>query len=320
MNFNELKSKLFDIAIIFVSFAMLFSVVTTIAFALRSQSNKIQVQQSTSAAESSSDFSTETQSHTETTTQETTTQETTTETKTETTTEKVTTPPTTSSIPDDPNKGPVIPEIIDGKGKTVYLTFDDGPSIYTKQVLDVLDSYGVKATFFVVNGKQNYLMKDIVNRGHQIGLHAYVHKYEVVYQSEQTYFDDLNKISEVVKAETGVDSRLIRFPGGGSNVISKKYSKGLMTKLTASVADKGYYYFDWNCTNGDAEGAKTISDQLKFCSKFPRSANNIIVLMHDNKKLTLESLPYIIEYYRDCGMEFGVLTPETPPAHHPIYN
>ncbi len=317
MNFNPEKlSKIYNIIIIVVSFAMLFSVVTGIAFSLRNQSIKMQVQQSTSAVNSTSDFSAETQSQTQTTTEVPSTEEST----TETTTESTTAPPVTEPPTQKPDKGPVIPPIVDAKGKTVYLTFDDGPSIYTKQILDVLDKYGVKATFFVVNGKQNHLMKDIVDRGHQIGLHAYVHKYEVVYQSEQAYFDDLNKINEVVKAETGVETKLIRFPGGGSNVISKKYSKGLMTKLTASVTEKGYYYFDWNCTNGDAEGAKTVSDQLFFCSKFPRSANNIIVLMHDNKKLTLDSLPYIIEYYKACGMEFGILTPETPPAHHPVHN
>ena len=319
MNFNGLKPKLFDIAIIVVSFAMLFSVVTTIAFGLRSSTNKIEVQQSTSAVETSmSSTTTETTEKPSETTQPT-TEESTTQ---ETTTEEPTVPPTTEPVskePDNPNEI-VIPEIVDAKGKTVYLTFDDGPSIYTKQILDVLDRYGVKATFFVVNGKQNYLMKDIVNRGHQIGLHAYVHKYDVVYASEEAYFNDLNKINEVVKTETGVETKLIRFPGGGSNVISKKYEKGLMTKLTKSVADKGYYYFDWNCTNGDAEGAKTISDQLRYCSKVPRGAQNIIVLMHDNKKLTAQSLPYIIEYYQACGMEFGVLTPETPPAHHPVYN
>lgn len=319
MDFSKTKSKIFDITIIVVSFAMLFSVVTTIAFGLRSSTNKIEVQQSTSAVETSmSSTTTETTEKPSETTQPT-TEESTTQ---ETTTEEPTVPPTTEPVskePDNPNEI-VIPEIVDAKGKTVYLTFDDGPSIYTKQILDVLDKYGVKATFFVVNGKQNYLMKEIVNRGHQIGLHAYVHKYDVVYQSEQAYFNDLNKINEVVKTETGVETKLIRFPGGGSNAISKKYEKGLMTKLTKSVTDKGYYYFDWNCTNGDAEGAKTISDQLRYCSKFPRGAQNIIVLMHDNKKLTAQSLPYIIEYYQACGMEFGVLTPETPPAHHPVYN
>ena len=316
MNFNpENKSKLFNIAIIVVSFVLLFSVVTGIAFGLRTGTNNVQVEKSTSSTESSTILPSQTESQTQPTTEESTTEETTTETTTEATTEPKPTEP-----PRDLNKDPIIPEIIPSAGKTVYLTFDDGPSIYTEQILDTLDKYGVKATFFVVNGKQNYLMKEIVDRGHQIGLHTYTHKYDVLYKSEEAYYEDLNKINEVVKAETGVETKLIRFPGGGSNVISKKYSKGLMTKLTASVVENGYYYYDWNCTNGDAESAKTVTDQLRYCSKFPRSANEIVVLMHDNKKLTADSLPYIIEYYKACGMEFGVLTPEVTGAHHPIYN
>lgn len=311
----ENKSKLFNIAIIAVSFVMLFSVVTGIAFGLRTGTNNVQVEQSSSSTENPTGSSTQTESQTESTTEESSTEESTSEKSTERPTEPKPTEP-----PRDLNKDPIIPPIVDAKGKTVYLTFDDGPSIYTKEILDTLDKYGVKATFFVVNGKQNHLMKEIVNRGHQIGLHTYTHRYDILYKSEQAYYDDLNKINEVVKNETGVETKLIRFPGGSSNAISKKYSKGLMTKLTASVVENGYYYYDWNCTNGDAEGAKTVTDQLRYCSKFPRSANEIVVLMHDNKKLTAQSLPYIIEYYKACGMEFGILTPEVTGAHHPVHN
>lgn len=312
---SENKSKLFNIAIIAVSFVMLFSVVTGIAFGLRTGTNNVQVEQSSSSTENPTSSSTQTESQTESTTEESSTEESTSEKSTEIPTEPKPTEP-----PRDLNKDPIIPPIVDAKGKTVYLTFDDGPSIYTKEILDTLDKYGVKATFFVVNGKQNHLMKEIVNRGHQIGLHTYTHRYDILYKSEQAYYDDLNKINEVVKNETGVETKLIRFPGGSSNAISKKYSKGLMTKLTASVVENGYYYYDWNCTNGDAEGAKTVTDQLRYCSKFPRSANEIVVLMHDNKKLTAQSLPYIIEYYKACGMEFGILTPEVTGAHHPVHN
>lgn len=311
----ENKSKLFNIAIIAVSFVMLFSVVTGIAFGLRTGTNNVQVEQSSSSTENPTSSSTQTESQTESTTEESSTEESTSEKSTERPTEPKPTEP-----PRDLNKDPIIPPIVDAKGKTVYLTFDDGPSIYTKEILDTLDKYGVKATFFVVNGKQNHLMKEIVNRGHQIGLHTYTHRYDILYKSEQAYYDDLNKINEVVKNETGVETKLIRFPGGSSNAISKNYSKGLMTKLTVSVVENGYYYYDWNCTNGDAEGAKTVTDQLRYCSKFPRSANEIVVLMHDNKKLTAQSLPYIIEYYKACGMEFGILTPEVTGAHHPVHN
>ncbi len=212
------------------------------------------------------------------------------------------------------------PKPIPSKGKTVYLTFDDGPSPYTLKILDILDEYGVKATFFVVNGKRNSVMKDIVKRGHAIGLHTYSHDYSKVYASDEAYFEDLQKISAVVKNEIGVETKIMRFPGGSSNSISKKYSKGIMTRLTKSVVEKGYTYFDWNCSNGDADGADTVMKQLVFCSQFPKSAKNIVVLMHDTKKVTMEALPKIIEYYKSCEMEFGVLTPTTEVKNHPVFN
>ncbi|MBQ8766236.1 MAG: polysaccharide deacetylase family protein [Clostridia bacterium] len=214
----------------------------------------------------------------------------------------------------------VLPEPIPAKGKTVYLTFDDGPSIYTDEVLDILDKYGVKATFFVVNGKNNHIMKEIVDRGHTIGLHCYRHVYSEIYASDEAYFEDLQKIHDVVKKETGVDADIIRFPGGGSNTISKKYSKGIMTRLTASVVEKGYTYFDWNCYNGDADGANTVEKQLNNIAQFPRGAKNIVVLMHDNKEATIKSLPKIIEYFQSCEMTFGVLTKDTEYTNHPVYN
>lgn len=209
---------------------------------------------------------------------------------------------------------------VPSSGKTVYLTFDDGPSQYTPEILNVLDRYGVKATFFVVNGRYNSVMKDIVNRGNAIGLHSYSHNYAGIYSSDSAFYSDLNKISAVVKEQTGVETKIMRFPGGSSNTVSKKYSPGIMSRLSKSVTENGYVYFDWNCANGDAAGANTVEKQLANCKSYPKSASNIIVLMHDNKSTTLAALPKIIEYYQSCGMSFGVLTASTPPVHHGINN
>ncbi len=234
--------------------------------------------------------------------------------KTTTTTKAATTqkPSTDSSV--------TLPAAKPSAGKTVYLTFDDGPSRYTPEILDVLDKYGVKATFFVINGRYNSTMKDIVDRGHQIALHTYSHDYKKIYSSDTAYFNDLQKIHDVVLKETGVDARVIRFPGGSSNTVSKNHSKGIMSRITKAVGEKGYVYFDWNCSNGDADGANTVQKQLKYCSQFPKSASKVIVLMHDTKKTTLEALPKIIEYYQSCGMTFGVLTTSVSPIHHNVLN
>ncbi len=220
------------------------------------------------------------------------------------------------------NDTPVtMPKPTPSKGKTVYLTFDDGPSQYTPQILDVLDKYGVKATFFVKNGgSYNYVMKDIVNRGHAIGLHTYSHDYSKIYASDEAYFKDLNKISNLVNTQTGIETKIMRFPGGSSNTVSRKYSKGIMTRLSKEVTNQGYAYFDWNCSNGDADGANTVQKQLNYCSQYPKSASTVIVLMHDTKKTTMQALPKIIEYYQSCGMNFGVITTSTPAIHHGINN
>ena len=207
-------------------------------------------------------------------------------------------------------------------GKTIYLTFDDGPSPNTPRILDILDRYGVKATFFVINTKYNGYMADIVNRGHSIALHAYTHNYEKVYASDEAYYTDLQKISDVVFSQTGVRTNIIRFPGGSSNKVSKHYCTGIMSRITKGVQERGYQYYDWNCDSTDASGNNVAVETLvNHCMKVPKS-NTVIVLMHDTsaKGTTVEALPRIIEYYQRCGYSFAAITSSTPPVHHGVNN
>ena len=306
---DEQLVKIRNILIILLSVSLLFTAVASVAF-IKTKETDSDKGYTKSEKKSSTTMS-------DTTTDEVSTEESTSERET-----VVTNPPPSISEVKPNEDGIVIPDTINLQGTTVYLTFDDGPNAYTPKILDVLDAYGVKATFFVMNnGNYNHYMKDIVNRGHQIGLHTYSHKYASVYASDDAYYDDLGKISAIVKEQTGVDTRLIRFPGGTSNTVSKSYCKGIMTRLTTSTAQKGYFYFDWNATNGDAagaSGAKTISDQLAFCKRETRAgATQVVVLMHD-KDLTARSLPYIIEWYQACGAKFAVLTPEVVVHHNPL--
>lgn len=207
-------------------------------------------------------------------------------------------------------------------GKTVYLTFDDGPSPNTPRILDILDRYGVKATFFVINTKYNGYMGDIVNRGHAIGLHAYTHDYKRVYASDEAYYADLQKISDLVFSQTGVRSSIIRFPGGSSNKISRNYCSGIMSRVSRGVQEKGYQYYDWNCDSTDASGNNVAVETLvNHCMRVPKSST-VIVLMHDTsaKGTTVEALPQIIENYRSMGYSFSVISSATPPVHHGINN
>ncbi len=207
--------------------------------------------------------------------------------------------------------------------KYVYLTFDDGPSYsITPKLLDLLDEEQVKATFFVINKSDDldYLIKREYQSGHAIGLHSYSHVYKTIYKSADSYFKDLYLIRNKVLSITGSLSNLVRFPGGSSNTISRNYSRGLMTKLTKEVENRGFYYFDWNISSGDATGRLSQKRIYKNVVNNLRYTNNVI-LMHDfeNNYGTLKALKDIIKYCKDNGYIFKTLNQDIV-VHHRILN
>ena len=210
-------------------------------------------------------------------------------------------------------------------GKSIaYLTFDDGPSNITHSVLDILKKYNVKATFFVINsGNYNKAtLQREVNEGHTIGLHAYDHNYAIAYKDDNSYLDGIDKLRAKVKADTGFDSHYIRFPGGSSNTISKRYSKGIMSRITKTTKQRGYKYYDWNVDDDDAGRARTADDCYNNVIKKLRPNRSYIVLMLDfgtNKKI-LEALPRIIEYCQKNGYTMLPIDDNTPEIHHGISN
>ncbi len=205
--------------------------------------------------------------------------------------------------------------------KICYLTFDDGPSANTIKILDILDRYNVKATFFVIwNSQYSYLYKEIVDRGHSIALHSYTHDYSKIYRGTDAFFADLQKISDAVYDISGVRTKLMRFPGGSSNTVSRSYCRGIMTVLTKEVERRGYTYFDWNAENGDATGKPMTAEQMINSAK--SSKNRVVLLQHDaaNKKTTVQALPGIIEYYRSRGYYMIGLNENSFTAHHGVNN
>ncbi len=205
--------------------------------------------------------------------------------------------------------------------KVCYLTFDDGPTARTLEILKILKNYNVKATFFVINTSNIDYIKQATTDGHTIGLHAYNHDYASIYKSTTAYFNDLQKISDKVYSVTGKRSTVIRFPGGSSNTTSIKHCAGIMTALTKQVVDKGYSYFDWNVDSMDAGGAGSstaiINNVLKNSNGGP-----ICVLMHDAaaKTSTVQALPKIIEGLKERGYTFEPLTDKVTGFHHGINN
>jgi peptidoglycan/xylan/chitin deacetylase (PgdA/CDA1 family) len=206
--------------------------------------------------------------------------------------------------------------------KTVYLTFDDGPSQYTSQVLDILERYSAKATFFETAQNPEYfsMIKECYDRGHTIGLHSYCHDYQTVYTSSDAFFSDLDEIGQIVQQQIGYVPCFIRFPGGSSNEVSKHYCEGIMTELSQEVQEKGYQYWDWNASSGD--GSDETAEQTVANATQYAYLTNVVLLMHDavGKQSTIDALPQVIEFYQGQGYTFKALDRSSMVVHHEIFN
>ncbi len=206
-------------------------------------------------------------------------------------------------------------------GKVIYLTFDDGPSKHTPRLLDVLKKYGVKATFFVVNTGYIDTIGRIAAEGHTLAMHTATHVYKEIYASEEAYFRDLNTIREAIRQRTGQESNILRFPGGSSNK-SSSFNKGIMTRLTALVQEKGYTYFDWTIDSKDTGGAKTpqqvFQNVVTGVSKEKKSYS--IVLQHDIKGYSVDAVESIIVWGLSNGYTFLPLEESSPQCHHRLRN
>ena len=207
----------------------------------------------------------------------------------------------------------------------IYLTFDDGPSNLTLDILNILKEEDVKATFFITGQSDsiNYIIKRAYDEGHTIGLHTYSHDYSYVYSSVDNYFNDLNNISNKLENIIGKKSNLIRFPGGSSNTVSRNYSVGIMSRLTGEVLNRGYRYFDWNVDADDAGGAYSDSNRI-----YLNVVNNLshyranVVLMHDSygHTATRDALKNIIQYGKRNGYKFASIDDNTPTIIHGVNN
>lgn len=226
------------------------------------------------------------------------------------------TPAVTPTQPEQP-AAPVSDEQNYGK---IFLTFDDGPSnTTTGRLLDILKQYNVKATFFVTGNGSDELIKREYNEGHSIGLHTYSHSYKTVYASEEAFFDDLGKVDQRVYNAIGVHSKITRFPGGASNTVSK-FNPGIMTRLAKQLKEKGYKYWDWNISSGDAGETKDPDKIFENVTSQLSNDKRNIVLMHDIHEFTINSIERIIVWAKENNYEFCRIEENMDPVHHRIAN
>ncbi len=210
--------------------------------------------------------------------------------------------------------------------KTIYLTFDDGPYAYTEELLGILAKYNVKATFFTTSAypAYAYCMALEAQQGHTVAVHSATHNYASIYASEDNYWADFNRQNEVIAAQTGSYSNIFRFPGGSSNTVSMNYNSGIMSRLSQQASAKGYIYFDWNVSSGDA-GGTTDTEQvyqnviagIQACS---RAGVPSVVLQHDVKAYSVNAVERIITWGLENGYHFAALQPGSYAPHQAIAN
>jgi len=211
-------------------------------------------------------------------------------------------------------------------GHTIFLTFDDGPGPYTDQLLDILAKYNVKATFFTTSRNSEYLYCIAKEQaaGHTVAVHTYSHDYRDIYSSPEAYWRDFDAQNQNILSQTGHTTNLFRFPGGSSNTVSAEYCKGIMSTLVNQSLEKGYVYFDWNISSGDAGETTSTKDVIdnvingiKNQSKYGYSS---IVLQHDIKQFSVEAVESIIKWGLEHGYSFQALNVDSPKAHHSVNN
>ncbi|MBR6789485.1 MAG: polysaccharide deacetylase [Oscillospiraceae bacterium] len=204
--------------------------------------------------------------------------------------------------------------------RVIYLTFDDGPSKNTAAVLDVLKEEGVKATFFVIGAETERgtsLYRRIIDEGHAMGLHTYTHRYGEIYESADSYLEDIGKLSDHLEKTVGIRPKIFRFPGGSNNSTA---DGEVLAEIKKRAEKEGLCWFDWNALGKDDRS--WVSDPWDICQSVIETGGEkkrIVVLMHDDGMRTTaaEAVSLIIDHYRELGYRFDVLTPETEPMRFP---
>lgn len=200
--------------------------------------------------------------------------------------------------------------------KIVYLTFDDGPSAVTEDILDYLQEENIPATFFVIGmetDRAETLLKRMVAEGHSIGLHTYSHSYSKIYASPDAFFADQDKLCAYLQPIIGYTPTIFRFPGGSCNATAEEWA---LVQIRKQAKENGMVWFDWNSLAEDSGASAAPADQMaQNIISTGGDKKRIMILMHDNSIRTtaVDCLRIIVPYYREKGYTFEAITKDTKP-------
>ena len=197
--------------------------------------------------------------------------------------------------------------------KIAYLTFDDGPSHRTGEILDILKQENIKATFFVLKTKDEYIpyLKRAAEEGHTIGVHSASHKYKEIYASVDAYLADFTECYNFIYENTGVEPTIFRFPGGSVN----NYNQATCKDIAREMARRGFIYFDWNVESADSGNNLSANTIYNNIINGCKGKSRAVVIMHDSnsKTSTVEALPAVIKQLKADGWQFAALTNQVRP-------
>jgi peptidoglycan/xylan/chitin deacetylase (PgdA/CDA1 family) len=205
-----------------------------------------------------------------------------------------------------------MPKEYTSKKKVAYLTFDDGPTDLTDQILDILKEHDVKATFFVITtqGRKEVLQR-IVAEGHTIGIHSHTHKYKEIYKSVDAFLDDFYEAYQTIYQSTSVKPEVFRFPGGSINA----YNFSIHQEIISEMLRRGFLYYDWNVSTEDTKANIDSDGIFTIIKESVNGQDRIIILAHDSNSHTekLNALPRIIEHIKSLGYTFESLDNKVEP-------
>lgn len=201
--------------------------------------------------------------------------------------------------------------------KFIYLSFDDGPCEYTGRILDILDKYNAKATFFVVpceDGQWQDMLCEISARGHCIGIHCYDHEYERLYADETAYIKDFSRAQEILYGRTGTYATVCRFPGGSDTAekILERNERGSFERVKEQLSHMGVNYYDWNVK---IEGTGRTGNDIyyAFTMQVPLQQTPIC-LQHDTRLCSVNTLERMLQWGIEAGYSFAAIDEHTPPV------